>query len=128
MRNGEKYLDGVLVDFKAIGQLLRRRPGVRVRDIEQQPVLKDSTGARNREFAGGETFVIDLKTLESVGPEVEGFQLKPQRIFDESVLDLQMLGGEKGALRPDDRLQLGHIALTVSGERTPRKVKYGCSR
>jgi len=70
----------------------------------------------------GETFVIDLETLESVRPEVESFQLKPQRVFDESVLDLQMLGGEKGTLRPDHRLQLCHIALTVSGERTRRKV------
>src|SRR5260370_35819104 len=100
MRNGKKYFDGVLVYFEALGQLLRRRPGVGVRNIEQQAILKDPTGARDGEFSRGEALVIDLESLVSVRPEVESFQLKPQRVFDESVLDLQMLGGEKGTLRP----------------------------
>src|SRR5439155_7452627 len=104
MGNGKKYVNGVLVYFKGLGQLLRRRSGVGVRDIEQQPVLEDATGAGDGKRAGGQAFVIDLETLEPPGTEVESLQLKPQGVFDEAVLDLEMLRGEKGALRPDHRL------------------------
>ena len=52
MGNGKKYVKGVLVYFKGLGQLLRRRSGVGVRDIEQQSVLEDATGAGDGKRAG----------------------------------------------------------------------------
>ena len=55
--------------------------------------------------------MIDLETLKPVRPEIESFQLKqPQYVFDESVLDLEMLG-------PIDQITGSVSYSTVSGER-----------
>ena len=67
--------------------------------------------------------MIDLQLLKAPGTKIERLQLKSQRIFDEPILNLQVLRREERAFRPDHRLQSCHIALTVSGPAPPRKTE-----
>lgn len=57
--------------------------------------------------------MIDLQVLKSPGPEVQRLSVELQRVFDETVLALEMLRREKRTLSPDHGLQSPHIPYDI---------------
>ena len=61
------------------------------------------------ERSGGQGLAADLKGSEAPGPERKAVQVKLEQVFEEAVLQLEVLRTEESAFGPDHRLQSLHL-------------------
>ena len=89
-------------------QGLRRRWGIGLRDLEEQSVGENSRSARDRKLAIREEFGIDRQIAEAPRTKFKRLQPEIQRVFEKTVLHLEMLRRQERALGPEDGFQLLH--------------------
>src|SRR5437868_3981295 len=118
MRDGEEYVERLLVGLEAVDEKLRRRGRVGIRNIEDESVGENAGGVGEGEGAGVECVLIDLQPLEAPGRVGKRVHVEFEGAFDEAVLGLQILRAQKGALHPDDWLEALHSEKTPSGKRS----------
>ena len=61
------------------------------------------------ERSGGQRFAADLQGTEAPGPERQAVQVELEQVFEEAVLQLEVLRTEESAFGPDHRLQSLHL-------------------
>src|SRR5207247_7985378 len=93
-------------------QRLGRGRRIGVRNIEQEAIGENSVGSRHGDDSGSQLFLIQLEPPQPPRPERQRIQVKLQRVFQEPVLELEVLGREKSALGPNDGLQSLHMHST----------------
>ena len=109
VRHGQIQIDAGLVRLETVRQLLGRGRRIGSRDIEQQTVGENARRRRDAKQPARQRFLADRQGGKAPRPEREALQLELKQVFQEAVLDLQMLWAEKGALRPDHRLESLHL-------------------
>src|SRR5262245_14050869 len=124
LRHRQKQVEHFLIRVEAIRQLPVRRGRIRIGDLEQQTVRKNTRAARDLENAAVQVLLADLQGAETPGPERQVFQMELQKILEEAILQLQMLRVQESSFGPDYRLELPHIRTTVeSTYHMPRRTR-----
>ena len=85
-----------------------RRGGVRVGDVEGQAVPEQAGGAAEDQGSLGQGFTIDLEVGEAPGKGRKGRDPELGRVFQESILDLEVLRCEEDTFAPEHTLGLTH--------------------
>src|ERR1039457_6691818 len=101
-------VERILVWRKTAGQGYRRRRRLGSREVEQQPIREDSGGFRYPELTRRERLLTDLQLDESPGIAGEGLHAELERALDETILSLEVLRTQEGALHPDYGLESLH--------------------
>ena len=106
--NRQVDVERILVRRKRAGQGYGGRRRLGSREVEQQAIGEDSGGFRNPELTRRERLPADLERDEAPGIAGEGLHPEFERTLDETVLRLEVLRAQEGALHPDYRLESLH--------------------
>src|SRR5947208_95271 len=78
------------------------------RNVEQQPIRKDSRCSSNGKAAAGQRLAVDLQPAKSPRTEYQRRELELEQVLEKSVLGLEVLWTEQNALCPQHGLHLPH--------------------
>ena len=95
--------------LEAFVQIPGRGWVLRGRNVEWERIGEDSRSQGYCQPALRQGFGIDLDLAKAPGAGIQGVQVESRAVFNEALLCLQVLGGEKRAFGPDDGLKLSHF-------------------
>ena len=109
LRNRQVNVEGGLIRLEAVGQQLwaagrNRSPEYRRAGRREKCRTRWKCRAIRRPAPPA-----DLQGTEAPGPERQAVQVELQQVFEEAVLQLEMLRTEESAFGPDHRLQSLHL-------------------